>query len=369
LLTVVAGLLVCGPAARGVAFDAGLASHAGAGLLGGESGLDAVSVGPILTREEALSGFVEESFETSLVRAGAPAALGGALQGSLPSILGSGGSLDSGDTFYVRYEQGFATDGREIGPARLLSAELMTAARGRMALYRFRPEGGTERLWLASGESATGPDMRLPLETVSISSGFGMRADPFEQPLRGLGSPGRVGIVGATINTATARGIALGLAPGPGRTASRGGATFLLHQGVDLVAPIGTPVHAAADGKIVGAAPNADYGNWIRIEHARNVATVYGHLSAFAPGIGAGMTVHRGQLIGFVGNTGRSTGPHLHFEVIDNGRAIDPMTFPGTKRARLEGADLETFRRFVRQSELARHGETAFLPMSMGGVH
>jgi len=364
-------LLVCGPASRGLAFDADLAGRIGAGdqLLGGQTGIDAAPDEPFPSREIALSGFVEESFEASLVRSGAPAGLSGALQDALSSVLGASHQLDSGDKFYVRYEQTFAADGREIGAGRIVSAELMTAAKGRVAFYRFRPRGGTEQLWLASGESLARPDMRLPLETVSLSSGFGVRADPFEQPRHGLGAPSRVGTMGATINTATARGIALGLAPAPGKSASRGGASFLLHQGVDLVAPPGTPVHAASDGTVVGAAPNAGYGNWIRIEHAQNVATVYGHLSEFAPGISAGVHITQGQVIGFVGNTGRSTGPHLHFEVISNGKAIDPMTFPGTKRAKLEGANLESFRKLVRQSEAARHGETAFLLISTGGVH
>jgi murein DD-endopeptidase MepM/ murein hydrolase activator NlpD len=209
----------------------------------------------------------------------------------------------------------------------------------------------------------------MPLETVNVSSAFGTRADPFEQPRHGLGAPSRVGAVGATINTATARGIALGLAPGPGRSANRGGATFVMHNGVDLVAPPGTPVLAASEGTVVGAAPNAGYGNWIRIQHPQNVATVYGHLSAFAEGIRAGVTVHQGQVIGFVGSTGRSTGPHLHFEVIKDGGAVDPLTFPATKRARLAGADLEGFRKLVRQFESTRHGETSFMLISVGGVH
>ena len=102
---------------------------------------------------------------------------------------------------------------------------------------------------------------------------------------------------------------------------------------------------AAASGTVVGAAPNAGYGNWIRIDHAGNVATVYGHLSAFAPGVSAGTKVERGQLIGFVGNTGRSTGAHLHFEVINRGQATDPMTFSRAKRTKLAGADLESFRK------------------------
>ena len=303
------------------------------------------------------------------MRSGASADLSLKLRDALSSALNAGNQLHSGDKFHVRYEQTFAGDGREVGPARIVSAEIMTANKGRIAFYRFRPTRGTEELWLASGKSLAAPAMRLPLQTVSVSSGFGIRADPFEQPRHGLGAPSRVGSVGATLNTATARGIALGLAPGPGKTAGRGGASFPMHNGVDLVAPPGTPVHAASDGKVVGAAPNAGYGNWIRIEHAHNVATVYGHLSEFAPGISAGVEVHQGQVIGFVGNTGRSTGPHLHFEVIKDGKAIDPLTFPETKRARLEGADLESFRKLVRQFEAARHGEAAFLPISAGGAY
>lgn len=322
-------------------------------------------------REVALSGLVEESVEDSFLQAGAPAGLSRELTDALSSAL-DGREPESGDMFYVRYERTVALDGREIGAGRIVSAEFMTEARGRIAFYRFRPKRGAEQLWLASGEALAPPAMRLPLDTVSISSAFGVRADPFEQPRHGLGAPSRVGAVGATINTATARGIALGLAPGPGRTASRGGAAgaaFVMHNGIDLVAPPGTPILAASDGTVVGAAPNAGYGNWIRIQHADNVATVYGHLSEFAAGISAGVKVERGQVIGFVGNTGRSTGPHLHFEVIRNGGAVDPLTFPAARRAKLAGADLQSFRKLVRQFEATRHGETAFLLISAGGVH
>jgi murein DD-endopeptidase MepM/ murein hydrolase activator NlpD len=360
--------LVCGPAAPGLAFDADFSGSADVAqrVLGGQPEIAAAPDDPFVSREIALSGFVEESLEASLVRAGAPADLGLKLADALSSAINR--QLDSGDAFYVRYEQTFAGDGREIGAGRIVSAEVMTARRGRIAVYGFRPTRGTEQLWLASGESLAVPAVRLPLETISVSSGFGARADPFEQPQHGLGAPSRLGTVGATINTATARGIALGLAPGPGKSAGRGGAAFFMHNGVDLLAPTGTPVLAAASGTVVGAAPNAGYGNWIRIEHARHVATVYGHLSAFAAGISAGVKVERGQVIGFVGNTGRSTGPHLHFEVINSGQAVDPMASPRTKRTKLEGADLERFRRLVRQSEAARQGETGSLLISVGDV-
>ena len=354
LFSTCAGVLVCGLALPGLALDGDLPAGPGAveQVLGGGTQTAAAPDDPIVSREIVLSGFVEESVEDSLVRAGAPAGLSLKLKDALSSALDRR-QLDSGDKFFVRYEQAFAADGREIGAGRIVSAEAATAARGRIAFYGFRPTRGAEQLWLASGESLAAPPMRLPLETVSVSSAFGVRADPFEQPQRGLGAPSRLGTVGATINTATARGIALGLAPAPGKSAARGGATFLMHNGVDLVAPTGTPVLAAASGTVVGAAPNAGYGNWIRIEHAQNLATVYGHLSAFGPGVSAGAKVQRGQVIGFVGNTGRSTGAHLHFEVINNGQAIDPLAFPQTRRARLQGADRERFRKLVRQSEAA----------------
>jgi murein DD-endopeptidase MepM/ murein hydrolase activator NlpD len=371
LAAVCAGLAVCGPASRGLALDGDLPGNLGAEgqLLGGQTEVAAAPDDPFARREIALSGLVEESLEASLVSAGLPADLSVELKDALSSALDQRRQLASGDKFYVRYEQTVAGDGREIGAARIVSAEVMMAARGRIALYGFRPTRGTEQLWLASGESLAVPAVRLPLETISVSSGFGVRADPFEQPQHGLGAPSRLGTVGATINTATARGVALGLAPGPGKSAARGGASFLMHNGVDLLAPAGTPVLAAASGTVVGAAPNAGYGNWVRIEHVQNVATVYGHLSAFAPGISAGAKVQRGQVIGFVGNTGRSTGPHLHFEVINNGQATDPMAFPRTKRARLAGADLERFRKLVQQAEAARQGEAAFLLISAGGAH
>ena len=124
---------------------------------------------------------------------------------------------------------------------------------------------------------------------------------------------------------------------------------LFMHDGLDLVASTGTPIYAAADGVVVGAAPNGRYGNWIRIEHKANLSTVYGHLSGFAPGIEEGTPVSKGELLGFVGSTGRSTGAHLHFEILSNGKAVDPLAYPAIKRAHLHGADLERFRKQVKQ--------------------
>ena len=118
------------------------------------------------------------------------------------------------------------------------------------------------------------------------------------------------------------------------------------HQGVDFAAPTGTPVHAVADGKVLMAAFYGGYGNLIILEHAGGYTTYYAHLSAYAQGIEPGALVRRGDEIGAVGSTGRSTGPHLHFELRRNNVYIDPLA-PG------RNLDLWTLRD-QDQRELAR---------------
>ena len=98
-----------------------------------------------------------------------------------------------------------------------------------------------------------------------------------------------------------------------------------LHKGTDWAAPVGTPVMAAFGGTILAAGDGGTYGNLIKISHPGNLETRYAHLSAFADGIKAGVAVTAGQLIGYIGTTGQSTGPHLHFELYENGEAVDPL--------------------------------------------
>jgi len=97
------------------------------------------------------------------------------------------------------------------------------------------------------------------------------------------------------------------------------------HKGVDLAQPNGTPVYATADGMVSRAEPFSSYGNYIQIEHGGELQTRYAHLSGYA--VAAGQQVTKGQLIGFVGSTGRSTGPHLHYETRIEGDAVDPQKF------------------------------------------
>lgn len=101
------------------------------------------------------------------------------------------------------------------------------------------------------------------------------------------------------------------------------------HTGVDLMAPMGSPIRAAAGGTVVFAGWYFDYGRMVDIQHADGVITRYAHMLAFAPGIGSGVPVATGQVIGRVGATGRAHGAHVHFEVRVHGRPIDPKPYLG----------------------------------------
>jgi len=98
-----------------------------------------------------------------------------------------------------------------------------------------------------------------------------------------------------------------------------------LHRGIDLAAPSGTPVLAAEDGMLLFQGDGGTFGNLSRVKHGANVVTVYAHLERFELGLTPGMSVKKGEVIGYIGSTGRSSGPHLHYEVLINGEQIDPL--------------------------------------------
>jgi murein DD-endopeptidase MepM/ murein hydrolase activator NlpD len=395
------------------------------------------------TRQIAAGGIIGRSFDASLAEAGVPAAAMREARRALATSIDLGRDVAAGDHFHIRYEQAFTAEGTPIGVGRVMWAELRTKARGTIALHRFRPQGGAERLWLASGEAATPPSIRLPLDAVTVSSGFGLRADPLDKPsamplamgplpdpaksvpaayvevpapapeqpvvapreepvkparrqMHGGFFPGQPGFAGFSMNSQPAldgtdlqrvvaerdaearRAAAARPVDVPSGTvaetqqaavaapAPRVMRPLFMHDGADLVAPTGTPVYAASDGVVIGAAPNGGYGNWIRIDHQGKLSTVYGHLSSFAPGIQEGARVSQGELIGFVGNTGRSTGAHLHFEILSNGKAVDPLAYPELKRPQLRGADLERFRKQVKNALAEREHERA-ITLAFGG--
>ena len=117
----------------------------------------------------------------------------------------------------------------------------------------------------------------------------------------------------------------------------------LMHKGVDFAAPKGTPVFAAGNGTIEYAGVNGSYGKYIRIRHNNSYKTAYAHLNGFKKGIGKGKRVNQGEVIAYVGSSGRSTGPHLHYEVIFNGNKINPMKMKLPSGKSLKGANLKNF--------------------------
>jgi len=336
-------LVVASPGIAAVSYPSSEAAVEAERLLGSAHEAEQAQAYLPFTRQLSADGFVTGSLAQSAASAGVP------LSAMLEALRAIGTAIDperdlqDGDGFHVRYEQTFTIEDQPIGVARVLWAEVRTAAKGTIAVYRFRARDGIEQFWLPGGQAASAPAIRLPLDVVSVTSGFGMRSDPlgYGRPLAGSG----------------------GQWNGTGR--------LYMHEGVDLMALVGTPVYAAADGVIMLAGRDQGYGNAVRIDHGcgertRQLSTVYGHLSRFAPGIVAGAMVLQGDLIGFSGNTGRSTGPHLHFEVQSKGKPVNPLKNPATQRDQLAGADLARFRRQMAAALDEREHEQSSIGAAIG---
>lgn len=337
------------------------------------------------TRSLGVNGVISGTLEETALEAGVPAKTVAELVSGFAQVIDLDHDIHDGDRFYIRFERTFSLDEAPIDGGHLLWAELQLGAKkSPIALHRFRPPGAThDSLWLANGQEAALPKLRFPLSHYVVSSNFGLRVDPLDQlpmlslsggssgwaplgkgPTRAALPPGLISGPGggglSSVNAATPLGLSLGLAPNAASTTrvsvSRGG--MALHEGVDLVAPYGAPIFAAGDGIVKGAEPKGRYGNWIEIDHPDDLATVYGHLSAFAPGITAGTPVTQGQLIGFIGLTGRTTGPHVHFEVRFKGRPVNPMVYSALKPQQLRGADLDRLRKLAARNLAERERET-----------
>jgi murein DD-endopeptidase MepM/ murein hydrolase activator NlpD len=372
------------------------------------------------SRSIGVSGVIKGSLAESTTTAGVPPAAMLEALDAFGTAIDLQRDLRDGDKFYVRYERTFTIEGNPIGTGRVLWVELRTQSKGILAIHRFRAnKTDPETFFFANGQGTQPAQIHMPLASIAVSSGFGLRADPFDQPwartvpmgpivgpgptaagplrpgafpsdnwkprtvqaqsrpqphakapsqaqaqpkspfVNPMVSPSPLGTGAANVNTATPLGIAMGLSPTPVRNFAgfKGGGALYMHEGVDLVAAPGTPIMAAADGVVVGAEPKGRYGNWIEIVHENKLATVYGHLSAFAPGIRPGVRVEQGDLIGFTGSTGRTTGPHLHFELLVNGRPTNPMANPATRHGQLRGPELVEFRKVVTRDVAERDRE------------
>ena len=188
--------------------------------------------------------------------------------------------LRRGDRLSVVYEMQYE-NGELVRPGRVLSAEFTNDGRVFDA-FLFADEDGSESYYSRDGQNRAKSFLRSPLEFSRVSSGFGARFHPIFKNWRA-------------------------------------------HTGVDFAAPKGTRIWATADGIVEFAGVRGGYGNCIEVRHSGGVTTLYGHLSAFAPGIVRGKRIQQGQAIGFVGATGWATGPHLHYEFRIGGSVQDPL--------------------------------------------
>ncbi len=215
--------------------------------------------------------------------------------------------IHPGDTFEIVYESQVTSDGSLVKSGDVLYAGLNLRGQ-KVALYRFEhPKGGAE-YYDAKGRALKKTLDRKPMsfKNARISSPFGKRYHPILKK-------------------------------------------YKIHWGVDYAAPKGTLIYAGGDGVVQVAKYNGSYGNYIKIRHNSEYSTAYGHMSGFAKGIRPGVRVTQGQVIGYVGSTGRSTGPHLHYEVIKNGRRVNPRTIKAATGENLKGNALSQFKRVVAQ--------------------
>lgn len=202
---------------------------------------------------------------------------------------------------------------------RLLEASLVLAEGRGVTLHRLRG-----RLWFGDGESAEPPRLAKPIPDAPVSSPFGKRNDTVYGPIRNIGP------LGAKPRVVKAHPL---LTP-----------TSSFHSGVDYSAPAGAPVLAAGDGVVRQVGKDRALGVAVTIEHDHGLATRYGHLAGAAAGIAEGVHVTQGQVIGAVGSTGLSSGPHLHYEILANGRVVNPIGHPKTRADRLDRQDTARLR-------------------------
>ncbi|AZL15837.1 M23 family metallopeptidase [Rickettsiales endosymbiont of Stachyamoeba lipophora] len=213
--------------------------------------------------------------------------------------------IKKGDSFSVVYETFYDQNGNFAMHGKPLYMAANVGGR-EIKLYYYENKNGDSDYFTEEGRSIKKELLKTPINAARISSGFGMRKHPI-----------------------------LGYSK--------------MHKGVDFAAPIGTPIYAAGDGVIDKVGRVGAYGNYVKIKHAvGNYSTAYGHLSRFSKGLKKGLRVKQGEIIGFVGSTGRATGPHLHYEVLLNDKHINPTAIKLGSKMKLAGQNLKQFKDYTK---------------------
>lgn len=249
---------------------------------------------------------IEVSLYGSAEKAGIPNAVTAEIIRTMSFDIDFQRDIRRGDSIAVMYDQQETADGKGVRFGNVIFAKLNINGT-ETPVYRYEMKNGDVDYYTADGKSVRKALMRTPVDGARVSSGYGMRRHPV-----------------------------LGYSK--------------MHQGVDFAAPTGTPIYAAGDGTIEKLGRWSSYGNYVRIRHNGDIKTAYAHMSKFGKGLSAGSRVKQGQVIGYVGATGRVTGAHLHYEVLQGGKQINPNKIKTQAGESLKGTELAAFKVQVQQT-------------------
>jgi murein DD-endopeptidase MepM/ murein hydrolase activator NlpD len=253
----------------------------------------------VTDQTKVAQGHMEGSLYESAIKAGADSRLVSEAAKLFSHKIDFAREIHPSDQFKLVFDRKVTESGRTVATGDLLYAEV--AAKGQTTrFYRFDNDGKTD-YFDELGKNIKGFLLRTPLDSVRVTSGFGMRMHP---------------LLGYT----------------------------RMHAGIDFGAPVGTPVFAAGSGVVKEERWAGGYGHWLKIEHQGGWATGYGHLSAYARGLHVGQKVAQGQVVAYVGSTGMSTGPHLHYEVMRGNEKLNPISAKVPQGTALGGRELAAFK-------------------------
>ena len=208
--------------------------------------------------------------------------------------------IQKGTLVSVSYEKIYVKNKSEYSFGDIEYAQIKIK-KNTLEYFKFLTDDGFIDYFNRQGKNVKKSILKTPLDGARISSSFGMR----KHPISGFNK---------------------------------------MHKGVDFAAPTGTPVYAGGNGIIEMVGVNGGYGKYIRIRHNNEYKTAYAHLNSYKKGISKGVRVNQGDIIGYVGSTGRSTGPHLHYEIIYQNQQINPLTLKLPSGKILEGKELDRFK-------------------------
>ena len=258
--------------------------------------------GQVEIKQERILGKIERTFQGSAAKAGVPQSIITQITNALSGEFDFRGNMRKGDVFDIIYTKKVTPSGVELD----IDKELVFVGlqNGKKTIYRYlyKDSKGVSAYYNPRGERGEQTVAQKPVKAIPrLSSKYGWRRHPVLM-------------------------------------------YRLFHSGADLACPKGTPIYAGADGVITQMGRKGAYGKYIRIKHAGGFETAYGHMSGFKSGLKRGSRVKRGDVIAYVGATGRATGPHLHYEVWENGKTKNPLQKHVIKGSQLTGFEMDQFK-------------------------